>query len=143
MPDARTAHPTLCAAAKNLSCTPTSLNKSNKNKKLKKNFIESAAWLVAAVMLGACGPPPAYHHYRGEAMGTQVALTYAGCAGDVAAAVADELQQVDAQLSTWRSDSEVARFNASPTGDWFPVSAPVAALAFEALGPLAPHRWRI
>ena len=66
-------------------------------------------------------------------MGTQVALTYAGCAGDVAAAVADELQQVDAQLSTWRSDSEVARFNASPTGDWFPVSAPVAALAFEAL----------
>ncbi|MYG12734.1 MAG: FAD:protein FMN transferase, partial [Gammaproteobacteria bacterium] len=90
-------------------------------------------WVLALGALGACGPPPAYHHYRGEAMGTQVALTYAGCAGDVAAAVAHELQQVDAQLSTWRPDSEAARFNASAAGDWFPVSAPVAALAIEAL----------
>ncbi len=65
-------------------------------------------------------------------MGTQLALTHAGCAGDVAAAVADELQQVDAQLSTWRQDSEVARFNASATDDWMPVSAPVAALTIEA-----------
>ena len=66
-------------------------------------------------------------------MGTVVALTYAGCAGDVEAAVVHELQQVDAQLSTWRPDSEVARFNTSAAGDWFPVSAPVAALTIEAL----------
>ena len=115
-------------------------NKSIKNKKLKKNFIESAVWLVAAVMLGACGPPPAYHHYRGEAMGTQVALTYGGCAGDVAVAVAHELQQVDAQLSTWRTDSEVARFNASAVGDWFPVSAPVCGSHRRGPGPLAPFQ---
>ncbi len=91
-----------------------------------------AAALLAVTALGACGPP-AYHHYRGDAMGTEVALTHAGCAGDVEAAVVYELQQVDAQLSTWRPDSEVARFNASVAGDWFPVSAPVASLAIEAL----------
>ena len=91
------------------------------------------AWVLAVEVLGACDSPPAYHHYRGEAMGTALALTYAGCAGDVEAAVVHELQQVDAQLSTWRPDSEVARFNASAAGDWFPVSAPVAALAVEAL----------
>jgi len=91
------------------------------------------AWVLAVGVLGACDSPPAYHHYRGEAMGTALALTYAGCAGDVEAAVVHELQQVDAQLSTWRQDSEVARFNASAAGDWFPVSAPVAALAIEAL----------
>lgn len=66
-------------------------------------------------------------------MGTQLALTHAGCDGDVEAAVVHELQQVDAQLSTWRPDSEVARFNASAAGEWFPVSAPVAAVAVEAL----------
>ena len=66
-------------------------------------------------------------------MGTEVALTHAGCAGDVEAVVVRELQQVDAQLSTWRPDSEVSGFNASAAGDWFPVSAPVAALAIEAL----------
>ena len=66
-------------------------------------------------------------------MGTQVALTYADCAGDVEAAVVHELQQVDAHLSTWRPDSEAARFNASAARDWFPVSAPVAALTIEAL----------
>lgn len=66
-------------------------------------------------------------------MGTQLALTHAGCNGDVQAAVVHELQQVDAQLSTWRPDSEVARFNASAAGEWFPVSARVAGLALEAL----------
>ena len=65
-------------------------------------------------------------------MGTQLALTHAGCDGDVEAAVVHELQQVDAQLSTWRADSEVARFNASAAGEWFPVSARVAGLALEA-----------
>ncbi len=95
--------------------------------------MRAAAWLLGVMALGACDSQPAYQHYRGEAMGTEVALTHAGCAGDVEAAVMDELQQVDAQLSTWRPDSEVARFNASAAGDWFPVSPPVAALAIEAL----------
>ena len=94
-------------------------------------FIFILIFILAA--LSACGQGPAYRHYRGEAMGTQVALTHAGCAGDVDAAVVQELRRVDAQLSTWRPDSELARFNASAAGDWFPVSAPVAAIAVEAL----------
>ena len=95
--------------------------------------VRGAASLLALAALGGCGQDPAYHHYRGEAMGTQLALTHAGCNGDVQAAVVHELQQVDAQLSTWRPDSEVARFNASAAGEWFPVSARVAGLALEAL----------
>lgn len=95
--------------------------------------VRGAASLLALAALGGCGQEPAYHRYRGEAMGTQLALTHVGCNGDVEAAVVHELQQVDAQLSTWRSDSEVARFNASAAEEWFPVSARVAGLALEAL----------
>ena len=98
-----------------------------------RHFVTTAASFLALAALSGCGQGSAYHHYRGEAMGTQLALTHAGCDGDVGAAVVHELQQVDAQLSTWRSDSEVTRFNASAAGEWFPVSARVAGLALEAL----------
>ena len=98
-----------------------------------RHFVTTVASFLAVAALSGCGQGSAYHHYRGEAMGTQLALTHAGCDGDVEAAVVHELQQVDAQLSTWRPDSEVARFNASAAGEWFPVSARVAGLAVEAL----------
>ncbi|MBI1313731.1 (Na+)-NQR maturation NqrM [bacterium] len=43
------------------------------------------------------------------------------------------LQQIDQQMSTWRDDSELARFNASRSSDWFAVSRPVAVVVAEAL----------
>lgn len=98
-----------------------------------RHFVTTVASFLAVAALSGCGQGSAYHHYRGEAMGTGLALTHAGCQGEVEAAVVQELQQVDAQLSTWRPDSEVARFNASAAGEWLPVSAPVAGLALEAL----------
>ena len=98
-----------------------------------RHFVTTAASFLALAALSGCGQGSDYQHYRGEAMGTALALTHAGCEGDVEAAVVHELRRVDAQLSTWRADSEVARFNASAAGEWFPVSTPVASLALEAL----------
>jgi thiamine biosynthesis lipoprotein len=36
------------------------------------------------------------------------------------------LGEIDRQMSTYRQDSELSRFNRAPTGDWFPVSADTA-----------------
>ena len=36
------------------------------------------------------------------------------------------LKEVDRQMSTYRGDSELSRFNRSPTGEWFAVSAATA-----------------
>jgi thiamine biosynthesis lipoprotein len=47
------------------------------------------------------------------------------------------LARIDAELSTWREDSELSRFNASRGGAWFAVSAETARVVEEAL---AVHR---
>ncbi|HYO23598.1 MAG TPA: FAD:protein FMN transferase, partial [Lacipirellulaceae bacterium] len=43
------------------------------------------------------------------------------------------LREFDLQMSTWRSDSEVARFNAAPPNEWFEVSPATAAVVLRAL----------
>ncbi len=43
------------------------------------------------------------------------------------------LQDVDRHMSTWRSDSELSRFNASENGDWQPVSAHTSAVIAHAM----------
>ena len=41
----------------------------------------------------------------------------------IAGGIIDELEDVDASMSTWRDDSELSRFNQRADGDrWFPVS---------------------
>ncbi len=42
------------------------------------------------------------------------------------------LERVNAQMSTYRPDSELSRFNASDSTDWFPVSAATATVVSEA-----------
>jgi thiamine biosynthesis lipoprotein len=37
--------------------------------------------------------------------------------------IAEELELINVQMSTYRADSEISRFNASDSVDWFPVSA--------------------
>src|SRR5689334_7134586 len=39
-----------------------------------------------------------------------------------------KLAEIDKQMSTYRSDSEISRFNAAPAGEWFSVSPPVRNL---------------
>ena len=91
-------------------------------------------WLVLLAALVACGLEGRYGRYRGAAFGTSVEVVHdGGCRGEVGQTVANTLSQVDAELSTWRPDSVLARFNAGPADRWMPVPASLAALVAEAL----------
>ena len=97
-----------------------------------------------AFALAFCGceaspPAPAPLRWGGETMGTTYTVAVAADADAVdpkalALAVEDELAAVNRQMSTWDAGSELSRFNAAGTTDWFPVSpdtAAVTALALE------------
>ena len=97
-------------------------------------FAAHWAWPIALLALAACSPGDDYGRYRGAAFGTHVKVVHGGgCQGDVGQAIAGTLARVDAEISTWRADSVLARFNVAPAGRWMPVPAGVAALVAEAL----------
>jgi thiamine biosynthesis lipoprotein len=80
--------------------------------------------------------PVALH---GRTMGTTYNVRYWTDAAnppsppDVQRAIDDLLARIDEQMSTWRDDSELSRFNAAPAGEWFPVSTATAAVVARAL----------
>jgi thiamine biosynthesis lipoprotein len=51
----------------------------------------------------------------------------------VADGVAAALGEVDRQMSTYRADSELSRFNRAPPGEWVPVSGATAEVVAKAL----------
>jgi thiamine biosynthesis lipoprotein len=75
----------------------------------------------------------------GPTMGTRYTVAIAGASLDVAAeararaAVDAELVLVDRLMSSWRDDSELARFNRQPAGRPFAASAPTVAVFAAAL----------
>lgn len=73
--------------------------------------------------------------FHGRAMGTTWEVTIRdGAAGGLESGIAAKLEEIEAELSTWRPDSPVSKFNASQSTA--PVSVPrrVAALARVAAG---------
>jgi thiamine biosynthesis lipoprotein len=90
--------------------------------------------IVAIAVLGATSlgvlPLEAAESAAGRTMGTSWSVIWHG--GPIgsdewpSAAVQDELrrllERIDSLMSTWRDDSEVSRFNASRSTDWFEVS---------------------
>lgn len=83
---------------------------------------------VSAMMAG-CDRGAAYHQHSGFTMGTYYAVTYAGaarCVGELSEVLEDELDAVNAQMSTYLPDSELSRFNASNALDWVDVSIELA-----------------
>lgn len=84
---------------------------------------------LLALAQPSCGraPAPRETEISGRTMGTTYAVRLAGPgaldASGLARAISEELNAVDARLSTWRADSEVSRLNAARTTDWFPLSA--------------------
>jgi thiamine biosynthesis lipoprotein len=75
---------------------------------------------------------------RGETMGTtysiQIVASLDGLDSESLATQIDAtLEQVNARMSTYRPDSELSRFNASASTDWFPVSAELAEVVRVAL----------
>jgi thiamine biosynthesis lipoprotein len=69
----------------------------------------------------------------GPAMGTSYRVMLAAplptlSRGEVHREIEAVLARIDAAASTWRSDSDVSRFNSSPAGTWIPVANDLAAI---------------
>jgi thiamine biosynthesis lipoprotein len=92
----------------------------------------SAVVLSWVLLLGACGDAadkgkPAV--ITGPTMGTSYAVKFFDDDVEVAALqsqIDELLERINEQMSTWRSDSELSRFNSYRGLDWFPVSAETA-----------------
>ena len=76
--------------------------------------------------------------FRGRTMGTTFAVTVVGqrlsvdAAEHLRAAIEDQLASLDAMMSTYDSGSEVSRFNAFTSSDWFQVSPETATVFLRA-----------
>lgn len=93
----------------------------------------SLAWLLTG-----CARPVAEIELSGPTMGTtytvKIAPPLAGTDSNGIRKVIDAvLAQIDQDMSGYRDDSTVSRFNASRDTDWFPVSADVAKVVAAAL----------
>jgi thiamine biosynthesis lipoprotein len=95
-------------------------------------FALMPAWILALVCwmsLTACGSKEsAAVHLQGESMGTTWHITFMPSsrvtqdANTLRLGVEEILVQVDKQMSNWRKDSEISRFNQAQVTEWFPVS---------------------
>lgn len=88
-------------------------------------------WLVLPLLLFASAACAQTLTLRGATMGTtyHIKLTSVPEAVDVERLHADiesVLAQIDRQMSTYRPDSELSRFNRAAAGEWFAVSAATA-----------------
>jgi len=81
--------------------------------------------------------PPVATVLSGRTMGTTYRIKYwgDGAAGvdQVQGAVDDLLARFDRQMSTYRDDSELSRFNRAPAEEWFSVSADTAHVVAKAI----------
>jgi len=95
---------------------------------------------VAAVLLGGCEPsasPVKPVTLTGRTMGTTYTVKLArlpegSTAEQIHAGIVKRLDAVNRKMSTWRDDSEISRFNASRSSDWFSVSDETALVVREA-----------
>ena len=91
-------------------------------------------WLAVLTTASACGGGGDFGRHRSAALGTYVKIVYGGgCQGDIGQAAADELEQVENELSSWRPDSAVSRFNAGAANQWMPVPPALAEVVSQAL----------
>jgi thiamine biosynthesis lipoprotein len=95
------------------------------------------AFVNASMVLAADVIEPIDLH--GRTMGTTYNIRYwtlaknAPSPSDVQRSIDALLAGLDQQMSTWRPDSELSRFNAAPANEWFAVSPDVAIVTARAL----------
>ncbi len=89
------------------------------------------------ILLVGCGEQAEPLRISGPAQGTTYNVTVISPDGideaQLRTAVDAVINTVDKQMSTWRDDSEISRFNAAPAQEWVPVSPALAKLAQHAL----------
>jgi len=88
--------------------------------------------------MSGCARAPQELAISGPTMGTTYSIKVASAPADVDAhalrVTADQvLDRIDRSMSGYRADSEISRFNASPSTDWFEVSADLATVVDYAL----------
>ena len=91
-----------------------------------------AAWQVCLAAAG-CSPLPEPIVIRGPTMGTQyqVKILSPLAGGDVdriRSEIEAVLDEINAQMSTYRKESEISQFNRHQRDEWFPVSSQFAAV---------------
>jgi thiamine biosynthesis lipoprotein len=77
-----------------------------------------------ALAIAACEAPARVQSLDGESMGSTWSVRYVGADASrsaVRAAIVARLNQVDRQMSTWKSDSDLSRFNDAPAATWVDV----------------------
>lgn len=94
--------------------------------------------LALAPVIGGCARAPQELAISGPTMGTTYSIKVASAPADVDAhalrsAVDQVLDRIDRSMSGYRADSEISRFNASPSTDWVEVSADLAIVVDRAL----------
>ncbi|MDN6832382.1 MAG: FAD:protein FMN transferase [Enterobacterales bacterium] len=103
-------------------------------------FIRNTRWLAfcgLAFLLTGCGPEQV--NIEGKTMGTYYSIKYVSESGmpapeKIKAELDKRLEQVNDQMSTYRSNSELSRFNQSTEVNTpFPVSAATAKVVEEAI----------
>lgn len=101
--------------------------------------MSAARTILAAALLAACSPERLpILELSGATMGTSFSIKMPALPPDVSG---DTLQteidsllgKIDMQMSTYRVDSEISRFNVSDSTDWQPVSAQFCLAAEESL----------
>lgn len=81
--------------------------------------------LLLAAILTACGPGMEQVQISGETMGTSFSVKVAGEDIDesaLARRIETAFESINSQMSTWRPDSEISRFNRLSSTQWFPIS---------------------
>lgn len=81
--------------------------------------------LFIALVISACNTPIEPIKLTGETMGTTYNITAMNGhmdQGDLKHRIDQALGRIEDQMSTWRHDSEISRFNGDRTGSWFMVS---------------------
>lgn len=86
--------------------------------------------LIGVLLLSACGSKEQQSiRLQGESMGTTWHITLLPNTNSkqdakvLRVGVEQVLLRIDEQMSNWRKDSEISRFNQAQTTDWFPVSS--------------------
>ncbi|MGF1768520.1 FAD:protein FMN transferase [Enterovibrio makurazakiensis] len=104
-----------------------------------KKFLLSLGLIVSSIfLLAGCDQAPKQVHLTGSTMGTYYSVKYLPKGDmpstvDVQAEIDKRLELVNDQMSTYRKDSELSRFNQQKNSDAFTVSADTAKVVNEAI----------
>jgi len=98
--------------------------------------IAIAMTLTIAALIQGCVRDTQVQALSGASMGSTWSVKYVGADASIAAtrsAVVARLDLVDRQMSTWKSDSDLSRFNSAPAGTWHVLPDEVFGVLEEAL----------